>query len=185
MSCYTENELKEIGFKVVGSNVHISTKASFYGVKNISIGSNVRIDDFVVISSGKGGVIIGDYIHIAVFSSLIGGGNITLCDFVNISSRVSIYSSNDDYSGLFMTNPMVPEEFTNVEHKDVYIGKHSIIGSGCVVLPGVSLNDGCAIGALSLVDKDCLGSYIYAGVPVKAIKERKQNFKLLEKEMRR
>lgn len=52
---------------------------------------------------------IGNYIHIAVYSSLIGSGRITLMDYSNISSRVSIYSSNDDYSGNYMSNPMVPE----------------------------------------------------------------------------
>ena len=81
---------------------------------NIVIGNNVRIDDFVVLSAGQGGIEIGNYIHIAVFSSLIGAGRIALSDFCNISSRVSIYSSSDDYTGEYMTNPMMPKILTNV-----------------------------------------------------------------------
>ncbi|MDR2409353.1 MAG: acyltransferase, partial [Bacteroidales bacterium] len=49
-SFFSKEELKDIGFKSVGDNVLISRKASFYSVSNISIGSNVRIDDFCILS---------------------------------------------------------------------------------------------------------------------------------------
>lgn len=180
MAILTREEIEQMGFASIGDNVFISTKASFYGTSRIHIGNNVRIDDFCVISAGEGGVHIGNYIHIAVYSSLIGSGRITLMDYSNISSRVSIYSSNDDYSGNYMSNPMVPNEFTNVMHAPVVIGRHVIIGSGSVILPGVVLGAGAAIGALSLVKDNCDNFYIYAGNPLKKIKPRTQN--LLKKE---
>ncbi|MCY1371826.1 dTDP-4-amino-4,6-dideoxy-D-glucose acyltransferase [compost metagenome] len=83
-----------------------------------------------------------------------------------------------------MTNPMVPEIFTNVTHADVTIGRHVIIGSGCVVLPGVTLEEGVAVGALSLVSKNCQAFGIYSGVPVKRIKERKKDCLALEEQFR-
>lgn len=180
MAFLTQEQLASIGFASFGYNVLISDKASIYGANRIHIGSNVRIDDFCVISAGEGGIELGNYIHIAVYSSLIGAGKITLADFCNISSRVAIYSSNDDYSGTYMTNPMVPTEYTNVTHADVTLDKHVIIGSGSVVLPGVTLHEGVAIGSLSLVTKDCEAFGIYLGAPVKKIKNR--NRSLLEKE---
>ena len=155
-------------------------KASFYNSKKISIGSNVRIDDFCVLSAGEGGIEIGNNVHVAVFCSLIGSGKITISDFSNLSSRVSIYSSNDDYSGLTLTNPTIPDDFKNVRSADVLLCKHVIIGAGSVVLPGVKLNEGASIGALSLVSKDCEEFKIYAGVPAKAIKVRKKDLKLIE-----
>jgi dTDP-4-amino-4,6-dideoxy-D-glucose acyltransferase len=164
-----------MGFAQVGNNVLLSDKASYYNCKNIRLGNNVRIDDFCVLSAGVNGIDIGNYIHIAVFSSLIGAGNISLADFCNISSRVSIYSSNDDYSGIAMTNPTVPSTFTNVHHADVKVGCHVIIGAGSIVLQGVTLEEGVAIGALSLVKKDCQSFGIYAGVPAKKIGERKRD----------
>lgn len=181
MGTLSRQQLKDIGFKSVGENVLISDRASIYGAANISIGSNVRIDDFVVLSAGDGGIEIGNYIHIAVYSSLIGAGKITLCDFCNISSRVSIYSSSDDYSGEFMTNPMVPDQLTNVIKAPVYISKHVIIGSGSVVLPDVTLGDGVAVGGLSLVTKSFDQFLIVAGAPAKKIKERKTTVLELEK----
>ena len=181
-SFYDKEELSLLGFKSYGKNVLISRKASFYGASRIVIGNNVRIDDFCVLSAGKGGIQIGNYIHIAVYSSLIGEGKITLEDFSGISSKVSIYSSNDDYSGEFMTNPTVPIEFTNVTHADVKICKHAIIGSGSVILPGVTLGEGAVVSALSLVNKDCEKFYIYKGNPAKKIVERRTEILKLEKE---
>lgn len=180
MSYLTKNEITEMGFKSVGDNVYLSSKASFYNCKNITIENNVRIDDFVVLSAGEGGIEIGSYIHIAVFSSIIGAGKVVLKDFSNISSRVSIYSSNDDYSGDFMTNPMVPSEFTNVDHGVVTIGNHVIVGAGSVVLPNVTLEDGVVIGALSLVTRSCEAFFVYAGTPAKKIKSRKRNLLEIE-----
>ncbi|MBT8571648.1 acyltransferase [Polynucleobacter paneuropaeus] len=175
-----QEQIQGLGFASIGSNVYISSRASFYNCSQISIGSNVRIDDFCVISSGKRGVNIGSNIHIGVSSTLIGAGRITLSDFCNISSKVSIYSSNDDYSGETMSNPMVPEMYKNVNNDDVYIGRHVIVGCSSVILPGIVIEDGAVIGALSLVKKNCSYFGIYAGSPAKYIKERSR--KLLDLE---
>ncbi|ENO77391.1 acetyltransferase [Thauera sp. 27] len=181
MGFMSQEQVNLMGFAQVGKNTKLSDKASYYNCRNIKIGNNVRIDDFCVISAGDGGINIGNHVHIAIYASLIGSGNITASDFSGISSRVSIYSSNDDYSGAFLTGPTVPSEFTNVKHADVFIGRHVIIGAGSVVLPGVVLEDGVAIGALSLVTKRCEAFGIFSGVPAKRIKERKKNLLEMEK----
>lgn len=183
MAYLNKEELEYFGFISYGENVKISDKASIYGANKIKIGSNVRIDDYCVVSAGEGGINIGSYIHIAVFSSLIGAGKITISDYCNISSRVSIYSSNDDYSGSFMTNPMVPEKFTNVNHADVFLGPHVIVGSGSIILPDTILDEGVAIGALSLVNRSCESFGIYAGVPIKKIANRKRDLLKIEMQL--
>ena len=183
MSRLSSEAIGKLGFAAVGKNVTISNRARFYNCAGISLGSNVRIDDFCVLSAGAGNINIGDYVHIAVYSSLIGAGKITLSDYCNISSRVSIYSSSDDYSGETMTNPMVPSEYTNVMHADVYLGRHVVVGCGSVVLPGCSIEEGVAIGALSLVNCSCKKFGIYAGSPVRRIKERKLNLLALERQL--
>jgi len=181
MSFYTENELVDIGLAKFGFNVKISRKASIYNPAKISIGSNVRIDDFCVLSAGEGGIFIGDYVHIAVFCSLIGAGKITLSNFCNLSSRVSLYSSNDDYSGEHLTNPTIPKKYTGVHHEDVYLDKHVIIGSGSIILPGVTIEEGVAIAALSLIKKRCAYFGIYSGS--KKIGDRSTKLLELEKQL--
>jgi acetyltransferase-like isoleucine patch superfamily enzyme len=176
------NQLKAIGFKCIGKNVLVSDKASIYNASKIELGSYIRIDDFCVLSAGEGGISLGNHVHIACFSSLIGKGNIRLDDFSNISSRVSIYSSSDDYSGKKMTNPTIPDGFKNVDDRPVSIGRHAIIGSGSVILPGVKIGEGCAVGALSLIKKDCDPFGIYAGIHARRIAERQRG--LLNEEKR-
>ena len=182
MTMLSREAIDALGFIAVGENVEISDRASIYGACRITVGNNVRIDDFCVISGGAEGIAIGHHVHIAVGATLIGSGKITLCDFVGISSRASIYSSNDDYSGSTLTGPTLPSEFTNVRHAAVFLGKHVIVGSGSIILPGVTLEDGVAIGALSLVNRNCKAFGIYAGNPAQRVKERKRD--LLEMEQR-
>ena len=181
MAMLSREEIDRMGFAHVGDNVQISDRASFYGAARIVLGDNVRVDDFCVLSAGVGGISIGKHVHVAVYSLLIGAGKITLSNFCNISSRVSIYSSNDDYSGAAMTNPTIPSEFTGVTHADVFLGKHVIVGSGSVILPGVTLEDGVAVGALSLVTKSCKAFGIYTGNPARRISERRRDLLELEK----
>ena len=177
-SFYSEIELKEIGFSHYGSGVSISRKASIYGADNISIGNNVRIDDFCILS---GKICIHNYIHIAAYSALYGGDKgITIQDFSNISSKITIYSISDDYSGATMTNPMVPDKYKNIQSEEVMIEKHVIIGSGCVVLPGVVLKEGSSFGAMTLINNDSEPWSINVGIPFKKIKARSKELLVLE-----
>ena len=127
MAFLTHNEIKKMGFLSIGENLQISDRASFYGVERIAIGNNVRIDDYCVLSAGLGGITIGNYVHIAAFSSLIGASKIILSDFCGLSSRVSIYSSNDDYSGASLTNPTVPDVHKKIQSSEVIIKKHVML----------------------------------------------------------
>ena len=80
-SFYSEKELKQLGLKSFGKNVKISRHACFYGTGNISMGDNVRIDDFCILSCY---IELGNNIHIAAFTALYGGENgIFIDDFAN------------------------------------------------------------------------------------------------------
>ncbi|MFC0414203.1 acyltransferase [Cytobacillus solani] len=182
MSFYTSEELKKIGFKNFGENIKISKKCSIYSPESIEIGNNVRIDDFCLLSGGEKGIKIGSNIHIAAFSAIYGEGGVLLEDFCTLSSRVILYSLTDDYSGLSMTNPTVPKEYTGVIKAPITISKHVIIGTNSTVLPNVVIGEGSAIGAHSLVTKNINSWGIYAGIPAKKIKDRSKV--LLNKELK-
>jgi dTDP-4-amino-4,6-dideoxy-D-glucose acyltransferase len=177
-----EEQLKKLGLRSYGDNVKISDKASIYGAGNISIGSNVRIDDFCILSAGKE-IIIENYVHIACYSSLIGHALIHMKNFSGLSSRVTILSSSDDYSGKAMTNPTVPSKYLNIYSAPVILGEHVIIGATSIILPGVNIGNGTAIGAMSFVkEKNIPGRSIYAGNPLRFIKPRHLKFEELEED---
>lgn len=178
MGFYTREELKKIGFKSIGKNVLISDKCSLYSPENIEIGNNVRIDDFCILS---GNIKIGNYIHISAYSALFGGGEIIMEDFSGLSSRGTVYSVSDDYTGEFLTNPMIPEKYRGVSKAKVIFKKHSLVGAGSIVLPGVILEEGTSVGANSLVIKSTEEWSIYAGSPAKKIKDRGKELLELEK----
>jgi galactoside O-acetyltransferase len=181
MSFLSEAELKKIGFKGLGKNVKISDKASIYNPINITIRNNVRIDDFCVLSAGVGGIEIGDHVHIGCYSSLIGRGRIIFEDFSGVGGKVSIYTNDDDYDGNYMCHPTIPDKFKNTRVAEVILKKHSVVATGCVILPGVTIGEGAYIGAMSLVKKDCESFWIYAGVPAKKIRKRQQRILELER----
>lgn len=184
MAFLEREQLVALGFRHLGENVRISDRAVIYNAPQISIGNNVRIDDFCVLSAGCHGISIGDFIHIAVFCSLIGKEHIALDDFCNLSSRVAIYSSNDDYSGATLTNPTIPDEFKAVQHGKVSLQKHVIVGAGSVILPHVTLGVGVAVGALSLVTRSAPEFSVMAGVPARQIGERKHDLLQMERSFR-
>lgn len=173
---YSENDVRKLGFKSIGENVLLSRKASFYGEHEISIESNVRIDDFCILS---GKINISNYVHIGAGSYLIGGTKgISIDDFAGCSQRVCIYAVSDDYSGNSLTNPTVPDRYKRLVEGAVFLEKYVIIGAGSIVLPSVRIREGAAIGALSLVSRSTDPWKIYFGSPAKPIKNRSR--KILE-----
>jgi galactoside O-acetyltransferase len=168
----SKEEIAKIGFKSVGENVLLSDKASIYNAANISIGDNSRIDDFCILSAGVGGIDIGKNVHVSCYASLIGAGNITLRNYSCVSVRCSVFSSTDDFTNLYFTNPTVDISQRNVFTKDVEIGVNAVIGAGSVVLPGVKVGEGSSVGAMSLLKISIPPFTIWGGIPAKFIKSR-------------
>jgi galactoside O-acetyltransferase len=170
---YNSEELRTFGFKKVGDNVTIAKNCTIIGLENISIGNNVRIDGFTTITAYGGELSLGNYIHIGGYCFLAAGAGIYMHDFSGLSQGVKIYSKSDDYSGNFMTNPTVPEKYKNVKCGKVILHRHVIIGSGSIILPGVTVERYSAVGALSLVTKDLPQLSICVGQPAKRIADRR------------
>lgn len=181
-SFLSKEELDKIGFKSLGENVLISKMVSIYLPEIISIGNNVRIDDFVILS---GEITLGDNIHIAPYSALIGGAGgagIVMKNYSGLSSRVTIYSISDDYSGEFMTNPTIPSNYTNVKKGRVVIQEYVIVGATSVILPNVEIGEGTAVGAMSMVTKSLPEWKICRGIPARPLMDRSKKLKELEKQ---
>jgi dTDP-4-amino-4,6-dideoxy-D-glucose acyltransferase len=178
------DELRALGVAEVGERVAVDATARILGAERIRIGSDVRIDAFAVLSAGEGGIELGSHVHIAAHAFLAGSARIVVRDFAGLSGRVSVYSSSDDYSGEALTNPTVPAELTRVTHAPVEIGRHAIIGAGSVLLPGVTLGDGCGVGALSLVRRSVEPFTMVAGAPARVVGTRARRLLELERRLR-
>lgn len=169
---------KEEGSKIkvrsIGKNVLIRDWVRFVRPENIIFGNNVMVDDFVLLSGGGGEALtrIGDYVHIACFSSITGGGGVTLEDFSGISPGCRLFSETDDYIHGALMNPTVPPEFHVQIIKPIVLKQFVTLGANCVVLPGVTIGEGAVVGACSLVIKDLEPWTVNVGVPARPIKMR-------------
>lgn len=175
-SFYSDEELLSMGFKSVGKGCKISRNAKFYGISNISMGDNVRIDDFCIVS---GNVTFGSHIHVSPYVALYGALGIIFEDYTGISAHSVIYSAMDDFGGDYLVGSVHPENLTNVTGGLVRIQRFSQIGVNCVVFPNLTIGEGAAIGACSLIRSSLESWGIYAGVPCKKLKNRNKNMKNL------
>ena len=50
--------------------------------------------------------------------------------------------------------------------------RHALVGTGSTILPGVVLEEGTAVGAMSLILKSTLPWKMYFGIPARVLMER-------------
>lgn len=179
MAYLSETALNTLGFKSLGKNVKISDKAAIYNPELIEIGDYSRIDDFCIVS---GRVVLGRYCHITPMCLIAGGApGIYMDDYATCAYGVKIFSQSDDYSGETMVNSLIPKQFKKEFFAAVHIKRHVIIGANTVIFPGVTLEEGTSVGAMSLVTKSTQAWWVYTGIPAKPHKVRSQNLLTLEK----
>lgn len=170
--------------KHLGRNCIIGKTVRIRYPELVSIGDNCIIDDFTYISTA---LHLEGRAHIAPGCQLIGGRNCTVSfgEFSTLAPNVVLAAGSDDYHAGIAT-PLVPSEFKgNIEYGDIRIGRHCIVGAGSVVMPNVTIADGAAVGALSLVKKDLKPWTLYAGIPARILKARDKDAILeLEKKYR-
>lgn len=180
MAYLSEAEAQKIGFKYLGKNVKISSRAIIYNPEEIEIGDNSRIDDLCMIS---GKIQIGSYVHIGAMCFIAGGvTGVYIGDFCGISYGSKIFSQSDDYTGAALYSPLVPKKYKKETLEPIYLEKNVLIGAGCIIVPGITVAEGCAIGAMSLVLKDTQPWGIYIGQPAKRIKDRKKDMLQLQEQ---
>jgi acetyltransferase-like isoleucine patch superfamily enzyme len=173
--------LETLGFTKLGENVLIHSTAVIVDCSGISIGDHVRIDPFCVLSAKR--IDIGSYVNISIHSALLGRAQIIFEDFSSTAPGATILSSNDDFLGRSLVGAVVPEELRGARHGDVTIRRHGIVGTGSVVLPGVTIGEGSTVGALSFVNRSLESWGVYGGVPARRIRDRAKNLIALEDQL--
>jgi len=172
---YDENELRTMGFKSVGIDVRVSKYAIIKYPNEVSIGNHVAIDSFVYISVRMD---IGNRVHIPPFTGISGGKKSYCCfeDYTFCSEGCKIICGSDDYVGIGLPNPMIPEKFrVPVIYGEIIFKKFSGIGANVTVFPNVTIGEGTLVGACSLVTKSLEPWGIYRGIPAQRMKERQKD----------
>jgi len=117
--------------------------------RNISAGSNLNIGEFSFVDA-SGGIAFGNNVIIGHHVSILSSGHI----FSDLSTPTANQGS--------VCKPVVIKD-------DVWIG------AGARILMGVTIGNGCIIGANCVVTKDVADYDIVAGVPAKVLRSRKSS----------
>lgn len=137
-----------IRFKSCGSNLTIYGNPKITQVESIEIGSNVNINDNVVLNAHNAFISIGDNVTLSVNAMLIAA-----------SYNVRKFLKSDT-------------DFRDHEYSEINIGSNVWIGAGAIILPNVTIADHVVVGAGSVVTKSINSSWcIVAGNPATIIKE--------------
>lgn len=167
----SRQELSEQGLASFGRHVFISRAATIIHPERIHIGDMVRIDAFSLIIARKD-VRIGSHVHIGSSVTINAVAEVAIGDFSGISAGTKLFTTDDDYGGEYLTGPTVEPEFTNIRTEPVTLREHCIVGANSVILPGSELEEGVAVGALSLVKGRLNAWTIYGGVPARPLRPR-------------
>jgi acetyltransferase-like isoleucine patch superfamily enzyme len=137
--------------------------------KNIIIGDRVSIGYNITLEVLENGVLkIGDNVKLTQDILISAGLSVVISSNTLVGERVSIRDGNHSFKSkeIILKQPNV--------YKPIIIGQDVWIGAGCFVLSGSIIPDGVVIGANSVINKKSILSKncIYAGSPVKFIKER-------------
>lgn len=181
---YYKTQLKKMGV-----NVFIDRGASIIDPSNVEIGSNTYIDTNVDIYGGLSEnalVKIGNYVHIAAGCIIGGRAGVEIGDYTGVAAGSKIYSATHYYKNIntqefVVISPLVPREQQFLLEAPVIIKEHVFIGFNSIVLPGVHIEKGCVIGALSLVKSNVPEFAIGVGAPLKIINTRPRPLKNQEK----
>lgn len=105
---------------------------------------------------------IGDFSAIGFDVEIYNFAKVTIGEHTVISQYVYICTASHDYKFIDM-----PLFFT-----PIFIGSQVWIAARSFIAPGISIGEGCVVGAYSIVTKDVLGWSVVAGNPATLIRTR-------------
>lgn len=164
--------------KSVGNDVFISSNVEIRRPHLVSVGSHTAMDTGLYLTTAAE---IGDYIHIAPYITIIGGAQskLVMGHFSTVAAGSRIICGSDEHKGEGLVGPTIPEKYKDkLKITTVIFGRFANIGTNVVVMPGVTLGEGCVVGACSLVTKNTDPWGIYLGVPAKKVGERRRDIML-------
>lgn len=173
--------------------VFLGKSVEFFNKKNIVIGNNVNIGDFVKLYAlGRECLVIGNNVNIGSFSQLVIsttfndlgkniqiGNNVGIGEFSYIGGAGGFEIGNDTIIGQYFSahpenhnyedeNVLIREQ--GVNRQGIKIGANCWIGSKVTILDGVEIGNNCIIAAGAVVTKSFPNNTLIGGVPARFLK---------------
>ncbi|KDN53960.1 DapH/DapD/GlmU-related protein [Flavobacterium seoulense] len=140
--------------------------------KNFTAGFGCRIEVFPLNEDNEICIVIGENVQINDYVHIGAVGSITIGDNVLMASKIYISDHNHgSYDELISDHPMSIPMDRKAICKPVVIGDNVWLGESVCVLPGVTIGEGCVVGALSVVTKSIPPYSIAVGSPAKVVKK--------------
>jgi len=179
-------------FKKIGKGVVFGRNVVIRHADKIQLGNNVVLDDYCLVDArgaGSEGIVMGDHVLInrgAMIQAKVGpisigagssvgarscvisqGNGVTLGEQVRIAG--GCYISGGNFK--FVHGDTI--EMKRITRGPIRIDKKSRLAMGSMVLDGVHIEEGCLIGAGSVVVRNIPQYCVAAGVPAKVLRTEK------------
>lgn len=162
------NYINSLIFTFLPETRFFKFKNFLYKIAGVKLDNNIRICSSVRILGG-GKLFIGENTWIGPETLIISTSGIWIGKNVDIGPRVYIGTGTHEIGkdNIRMAGKGLKQ--------DVKIGNGTWIGTGAIILPGVTIGDMCIVAAGSVVNKDIGENTLVGGVPAKTIKNLKVN----------
>jgi len=150
-----------------GNGVRIGSGVGFKHLETFEIGDGVFIGAQAYIQGRFDGVTkIGNHVWIGP-QAYFDARNLILEDHVGWGPGAKVLGSS--HTGLPVDRPIIE---TDLEIKPVHVQAWADIGTGAILLPGVTVGKGSIVGAGAVVTKDVAPFAIVTGVPARFLRWR-------------
>jgi acetyltransferase-like isoleucine patch superfamily enzyme len=150
-----------------GNGVRIGTGVGFKHLETFEIGDGVFIGAQAYIQGRFDGVTkIGNHVWIGP-QAYFDARHLTLGDHVGWGPGARVLGSS--HTGVPIDRPIIE---TDLEIRAVHVETWADIGTGAVLLPGVTVGKGSIVGAGAVVTRDVDPFSIVAGVPARFVRWR-------------
>jgi acetyltransferase-like isoleucine patch superfamily enzyme len=154
LSIYSKPKVFKIKYK--NKNLMISNTVDITHLDKVEFGKNVFIWHFTIIDSFN---------------------EIKIGDFVQIGTRVSLFTHSSHNSIRLLNEAYHDIHFTNHIGRikgSIKIGSFTFIGANAIIMPGTEIGKGCIVGAFSYVQGTFPDFSIISGNPAKIIGHTKK-----------
>jgi len=156
------------GARRAGAGLRVGSGAGFLHLETFEIGVNVFIGAQAYVQGRFDGTCrIGDHVWIGP-QSYFDARDLVLEDYVGWGPGARVLGSR--HSGLPIDVPIVQ---TDLHIKPVTVEAWADVGTGAIILPGITVGRGSLVGAGAVVTHDVAPFSIVAGVPARVIGDRR------------